>query len=480
MKRAALHSFATLFLLLFVLAGVGASAIKEMNPQEDFPRTYENTLFDSSYVHRIDIRIADEDWNDLLANPLKKTKYKADIEIDGEVIEQVSFATKGNSSLAFVAADGSSRYSFKVNFGKYNKGQTFYGLNKLNLHNSFYDTSYMKDYVSYEIFREAGVPAPLTSYVWLTINGNDQGLYLAVEDISESFHKRNFDGEGVIYKPESSDLALSIEKVESIRANGLPMAQENHGSDLIYTDDNPDSYPDIFKNNETKAKEEDTMAVIAALKHLADGTELESYLYTSQIISYFAAHNFVLNYDSYTAGMLHNLVLYEGNGKLALLPWDYNLSYATFVSAITNEVMEDVTEFLNMGIDSPLLRTEEESRPMWKWIVMDEKYLDEYHDALDALISGYFESGRFEKEARAVYEMLLPYVEKDPTLFYSVDEFKHGFEVLVDFCLRRAQSVRRQLDGNLATINGNQQNQDKVNASDLDVMDMGGPDWVSR
>ena len=466
-------------LLLVVIGFASSEAVKEAAVLEETPRTYENTLFDSSYVHRIDITIAQEDWEDILVNPLEKNKYKVDIEIDGELVEQVSFATKGNSSLAFVAADGSSRFSFKVNFGKYNKGQTFYGLNKLNLHNSFFDTTYMKDYVSYEIFREAGVPAPLTSYVWLTINGIDQGLYLAVEDLSESFLKRNYDGEGVIYKPESSDLGLTIEKVQAVRANGLPMAQENHGSDLIYTDDNPDSYPDIFKNNETKAKEEDTLAVIAALKHLADGTELESHLYTSEIISYFAAHNFVLNYDSYTAGMLHNLVLYEGGGKLALLPWDYNLSYATFVPAITNEVMGDATEYLNMGIDSPLFRTEEESRPMWKWIVGDEQYLNEYHEALDALVSGYFESGRFEQEARAVYEMLLPYVEKDPTLFYSPEEFRNGFGILVDFCLRRAESVRRQLGGKLATVNGEQQAQDRVDASDLRIMEMGGPDWIT-
>ena len=465
-------------LLLLVIVGAGAEAITEVASQEDIPKTYENTLFEAGYVHKIDIRIAQEDWDDLLANPLEKTKYKADVEIDGELVEQVSFATKGNSSLAFVAADGNSRYSFKVNFGKYNKGQTYYGLNKLNLQNSFYDTTYLKDYLSYEIFREAGVPAPITSYVWLTINGQDQGLYFAVEDLSESFLSRVYEGEGVIYKPESSDLGLTIEKVEAVRANGLPMAQDTHGSDLVYVDDNPDSYPDIFKNNETKAKEKDTLAVIAALKALSEGTDLESYLYTSQIISYFAAHNFVLNYDSYTAGMLHNLILYEGNGKLALLPWDYNLSYGTFVHAITNEVTEDATDILNMGIDSPLFRTDDESRPMWRWIVSDEQYLQQYHEALDALISGYFESGRFEKEIREIYEMLLPYVEKDPTLFYSVEEFRHGFEVLVDFCLRRAESVRRQLDGTLATVNSEQNAADKVEASDLFLMDMGGPDWV--
>ena len=71
-----------------------------------------------------DVQIAEADWQDLLAHPEDKTKYEADIDIDGELIEQVSFSAKGNSSLAAVKYSGGTRYSFKVNFGKYNKEQT--------------------------------------------------------------------------------------------------------------------------------------------------------------------------------------------------------------------------------------------------------------------------------------------------------------------------------------------------------------------
>ena len=68
--------------------------------------------------------------------------------IDGEKINDVSFATKGNTSLTSVASDkDSDRYSFKVNFGKYVDGQTYYGLDKLNLNNIYADATYMKDYL---------------------------------------------------------------------------------------------------------------------------------------------------------------------------------------------------------------------------------------------------------------------------------------------------------------------------------------------
>lgn len=156
---------------------------------------YESTLFDTSYVHEINVEISEEDWEDLLSNPTDKTKYTANITIDGEEITNVSFATKGNTSLSQVASTDSDRYSFKINFGKYVEGQSYNGLDKLNLNNIMSDATYMKDYLSYEIMRQAGVAAPLTSYVQLSINGQVHGLYLAIEDVDESFMERNYSRE---------------------------------------------------------------------------------------------------------------------------------------------------------------------------------------------------------------------------------------------------------------------------------------------
>ncbi|MBQ8129513.1 MAG: hypothetical protein IJ175_04605 [Clostridia bacterium] len=68
--------------------------------------------------------------------------------------------------------------------------------------------------------------------------------------------------------------------------------------------------------------------------------------------------------------------------------------------------------------------------------------------------------------------MLLPYVEKDPTAFCSADEFSKGCETLKQFGMRRAESVRRQLNGDLATISEEQSDRDKVDASDLRLLDM--------
>ena len=47
------------------------------------------------------------------------------------------------------------------------------------------------------------------------------------------------------------------------------------------------------------------------------------------------------------------------------------------------------------------------------------------------------------------YDLIAPYVEKDPTKFCTYDEFETGVQTLKNFCYLRAQSVAGQLDGSI-------------------------------
>ncbi len=580
-----------LSMLVFSLSSCSLNSLK-LNSSEDIASSsqsseasrtsnsesaeYESKLFDTSYVHNINIDIAESDWSDLKENPLEKTKYDVDITIDGEEFSSVAFSTKGNTSLSSIASDeDNDRYSFKVNFGKYVEGQTYYGLNKLNLNNIYADATYMKDYLSYEIFRQAGVDSPLVSYVWLTVNGEDHGLYIAIEDISESYLDRTQDGEGELYKPETEQLSnmdkvgggdmkkpemgedttmpegfeppegaappdgensekrgkggrpdmgggfsgmpedltmpegmempsmpadgempdLSGGEMPDFAEGGMPggfggfggFGSSSSGASLAYTDDEISSYSDIFDNSVTDADEESNQRVIAALKALSEGSDLESCLDTDEVIRYFAAHNFVLNYDSYTGNMLHNYYLYENDGKLSMLPWDYNLAFGGMgggfgggkeagsksEKSFDKESLTDATSLVNTGIDTPLSGADADSRPMWSWISENEEYLEKYHEVYNELLTNYFESGEFEKQIDAIYEMILPYVEKETSAFYTADEFKTGYKTLKQFCLLRAESIRAQLDGELSADTSKQNDSDKISASDIKISDMG-------
>lgn len=99
---------------------------------------------------------------------------------------------KGNTSLTQVEQYGNSRYSFKVEFDHYDNALNYYGLDKLSLNNLIQDNTMLKDYLCYQLMGSFGVDAPLCSFVYITVNGEDWGLYLAVEGVEESFLQRNY------------------------------------------------------------------------------------------------------------------------------------------------------------------------------------------------------------------------------------------------------------------------------------------------
>ena len=110
---------------------------------------------------------------------------------------------------------------------------------------------------------------------------------------------------------------------------------------------------------------------------------------------------------------------------------------------------------------------------MWSWIAANAEYTKAYHQVYEKLLTDYFESGEFEAQIDALYEMLLPYVEKDPTTFYSEEEFTTAYETLKEFCLLRAQSIRAQLDGSLSTRTEEQSTEAQIDVSGLELKTMG-------
>ena len=163
---------------------------------------YETTLFDTSRVHTIDIEI--DDWDAFLSTCESETYSVCTVVIDNEAVKNVGIRGKGNTSLSTVKTLGSERYSFKIEFDQYEDGKNYHGLDKLSLNNIIQDNTYMKDYLSYRLMAEFGVDTPLCSFVYITVNGEDWGLYLAVEGVEDSFLQRNYGRDtGELYKPDS-------------------------------------------------------------------------------------------------------------------------------------------------------------------------------------------------------------------------------------------------------------------------------------
>ena len=191
--------------LALVLTGVFLNAPSLGIQAASTVKGYESRLFDTSRVHSIDIVM--DDWEGFLEGCTDEEYVLCDLVIDNESYQNVAIRAKGNTSLTQVASYGNDRYSFKVEFDHYDSTISYHGLDKLSLNNIIQDNTFMKDYLTYQMMGYFGVDAPLCSYVYLTVNGEDWGLYLAVDGVEESFLERNYGSDyGELYKPDSMSM----------------------------------------------------------------------------------------------------------------------------------------------------------------------------------------------------------------------------------------------------------------------------------
>lgn len=359
--------------------------------------------------------------------------------------------------------ENTDRYSFKIKFDEYVEGQTWKGLDKIVLNSNYSDATSMKEYLSYDIMSYIGVNAPLFSYADISVNGETWGFYLAVEDMDSGYLDRVFDGEGELYKPDN-DMEMGgipergnvpdIENPPDIRnrpdmenppENGKINkigGMDQNGVSLQYTGDELSDYSAIFDNAETKTVEADYQRIVTALKNLNQGTELETYVDVDAVLRYFAAHTVVVNLDSYISNMGHNYYLYEKNGKISILPWDYNLAFGGFQSQSGSDVV-------NFPIDTPVSGVSLEDRPLLGKLLEVSEYKDRYHTYLKEILEGYFNNGKFVEKIEDLDNLISAYVEKDPSAFYTFTEYKAAIEELKVLGNLRGESIKGQLAGTI-------------------------------
>ena len=216
----------------------------------------------------------------------------------------------------------------------------------------------------------------------------------------------------------------------------------------------------------TNTKEKDHKKVVTALKHIHDGTELETYLDIDNILKYMAVHTFAVNMDSLTGNMAHNYYLYESDGQLNLLPWDYNLAFG----GMSSRGGGDASEMINYPIDTPFSATQ-----FFDKVLENEQYLAQYHSYLEQLSTQYVKEGRFEERYQTIRNQIDSFVQTDPTAFYTYDEFLAGADMLYDTVLLRAESILGQLDGTVPSTREEQNEKADalIDASGIDVKVMG-------
>ena len=520
---------------------------------------YITTIFNDDSVIEINIEMDEDSWQEMLDNAASEESTAANITVNGTTYNNVAIRPKGNSSLSqLVTDDSTERYSFKIKLDKYVDGQTLDGLSKLVLNNNMSDTTSMKEYLSYKLLDSLGIPTPACSYAHITVNGEEWGLYLAVEPIEEEFIERNYGSiDGNLYKPESDNVAMgdkdnnenkimdnnnfspsenttsennnkttidnSIDMQNQSNMNngdssgqmqmppdmntgnstgemqappdmnngnpsremqtppdmnngdssgqmqtppdmnkqstndstnqpqipngiGGGIGRNSNGANLVWNGDDISNYSAIFDNAIFKTTDSDDYTkILDMIEHLDSLDDIESYLDVDEVLKYFAANTFLVNLDSYVSNMNHNYYLYENDGIVSILPWDYNLSFAGFQAGSASNA-------INFPIDSPVSDSLEESPLIGKLLEVDE-YKDIYHHYLNEIVENFVNNGTLETLITKTDSLISSYIQNDATAFYTYDEYKASLSNLINFGYDRATSIAAQLDGSQPSTN---------------------------
>ena len=361
----------------------------------------------------------------------------ADFELGGVAFTNVAARVKGN-----VRSLGALNRAYKVDLNKFAPGQKLGGLDELTFNSLVWDYSCLGEALAYEFFREAGVPAPRTAYAWLSASVTTQweqkplGLYLMVEVVDNKFAAERFGSKATpLFKPVTYTLFEHL-------GNEWP------------------AYAPIY-DLKTKATPEQQRRVIDFAQLVSSATDAEfaarvgDFLDLDEFARFLAGQVLLPNYDGIlSVGQNFYMYLDPRSNKFGFIPWDLDGAWG------------------NIWIAS---RAEQERASIWHPLVGENRFLERvmaveefrriYRSHLEGFVARLYVPERLHRRIDEIAAVI-----RDPIAAQSAlrldkfeqevgwkpvhrspgelrDSFNRPAHEMKRFIDKRAESVRRQLDG---------------------------------
>ena len=190
--RAAVTPAAPALTLVLLCASVGTSTrgapLQTADARQERVKASVARVYDTSVLHRIEIVIAPEDARTILNRTTERVRCT--FTFDGVVLKDVGVRQAGGTFNRFVSIAEKPTLSLK--FDDFVDGQELHGLEKMVLKDGRQDTGLVGEHLTYEVYRRAGIAAPMTAHAHVTINGIDSGIYVMREPVNRDFLTRSF------------------------------------------------------------------------------------------------------------------------------------------------------------------------------------------------------------------------------------------------------------------------------------------------
>lgn len=178
----------------------------------------DDTLFESSAIPRIEIRLAEGAADGLREDPRRYVACTLTVGTVGEdggepeIHEEVAIRLKGSAG-SFQGLD--DKPGFTVNMDAWRPTRRFRGLDKFHLNNAAQDPTYLHEWLGGELFRAGGIPAARVTHARVILDDRDLGVYVLKEALDRDFLERHFaHAHGNLYDGNGVDLDGLAERDE--------------------------------------------------------------------------------------------------------------------------------------------------------------------------------------------------------------------------------------------------------------------------
>ncbi len=353
-------------------------------------------FYDVNTVRTIEITFAESNWDRILDSlyAIGEERLLGSVTIDGVLYDSVGVRYKGFST--YNPNRTKNPFNIKLDFIKDN--QTIQGYGTLKLANVWFDPSFVREVLTYEMARNY-MPAGLANYCNVYVNGTLMGLYVSVQDVDKLFMRTHFyDDNGVRFKGEVTGGPGDVYVVWG------------------YDGEDSTAYMDRFEIESNGGWSE----LIDFLDTLNNTTsEVEKVLDVDRHLWFLAYSNLFVNLDG-PINFAHNYYLYrDASSRFNPILWDLNMIMGGFSQIIGGSALS----LAQMQQLSPFLNETNDNYPIIEKILTNSNYKRRYIAHMKTIMSEMVASGWYHSRALELQDIIDNHVQADPNKFSTYTAF---------------------------------------------------------
>ncbi|MCM3744752.1 CotH kinase family protein [Sporosarcina luteola] len=348
----------------------------------------------------------------LFIHPLDLNELRKDIWIDDPVSAKLTI--HGKKYEVDIAYRGSHirdfpKKSYHVSFYK---PSTYRNAKALHLNAEFKDPSMIRNKLSFDFFNEIGCLAPQARFVFLKVNGRNEGVYLELESVDDRFLANRKLPDGSIFYGVDGDANFSLmSDLDKEVKKSLTFGYEQQCG----AEEDANHLQKMIIDINTIPREEFE-------KEIVDYINVDKYL------RWLAGVVFTQNFD----GFVHNYALYRNkeSGLYEIIPWDYD---ATWGRDVNGEEMD--SDYLRItGFNTLTAR-----------ILDVKKFRNQYKSLVQDILRNQFTVDYLKPKIQRMHALLRPYLLLDPYKKDSIDHFDREPDYIFNFIEERSAFIKREI-----------------------------------